>query len=269
MNDGKGADDLMEEQIKEKVKDVFGRNADKYRTSEIHAQGDDLALLVEWLEPQETWTVLDIATGGGHVTKALAPYVQTVFSTDLTAQMLENTANHLDSLFENISYVIADAEALPFLSHRFDAVVCRIAPHHFPNPEKFIQEAARVLKPNGKFVLIDNITPEDPKLAEFMNQTEKLRDDSHARCLSKAEWRGLLRSSGLAESKSLDRKKTFQYPTWVARTTESEEQVERVKQHLLSADEETASYFSLKVQNGDIQSFVIDEWMVMCTKKEN
>lgn len=258
----------VEESIKEKVKDVFGKNADKYRTSELHAMGDDLALLVDWLEPKSTWTVLDIATGGGHVTKALAPHVQTIFSTDLTEQMLENTASHLDALFKNILYVIADAEALPFLSNRFDAVVCRIAPHHFPHPEKFIQEAARVLKPNGKFVLIDNIAPEDEKLAEFMNKTEKLRDDSHSRCLNKTEWSELLKKHGLAEAKSLDRKKTFQYPAWVTRTTESEEQIERVKQHLLSADQETVNYFSLQTQGDDIRSFVIDEWMVMCTKKE-
>jgi len=267
MNDWEGGNGLMEESVKEKVKNIFGKNADKYRTSELHAKGDDLALLADWLEPKEAWTALDIATGGGHVTKALAPHVKTVFSTDLTEQMLENTAHHLDPLFENVFYVIADAEELPFLSNRFDAVVCRIAPHHFPHPEKFIQEAARVLKPNGKFVLIDNVAPENPQLARFMNKTEKLRDDSHCRCLSKAEWSELLHKHGLAITRSLDRKKTFQYPGWVARTTENEEQAERVKQHLLSADQQTANYFSLKVHEGNIQSFVIDEWMVMCTKK--
>lgn len=264
----KGEGRLRDESVKEKVKDVFGKNADKYRTSEIHAKGDDLQLLVEWLEPQKTWTVLDIATGGGHVSKALAPHVKSVFSTDLTEKMLENTASHLDPVFENISYVIADAEELPFLSNRFDAAVCRIAPHHFPDPGKFIKEAARILKPGGKFVLIDNVAPEAPELAEFMNKTEKLRDESHARCLSKTEWSALLSKYKLTETKSLDRKKTFQYPTWVTRTAESEEQIERVARHLLSADQETANYFSLTVQGDAIQSFVIDEWMVMCIKEE-
>lgn len=258
----------MDKPAKEKVKEVFGRNAEKYRTSELHAKGDDLPLLVEWLEPGGAWSVLDIATGGGHVSKVLAPHVKNVFSTDLTEQMLENTASHLDAFFGNIFYMIADAEALPFLSNRFDAVVCRIAPHHFPHPEKFIEEAARVLKPNGKFVLIDNVAPENPELAQFMNQTEKLRDDSHARCLSKSQWSELLRQHGLVQTKSLDRKKTFQYPSWVARTTESEEQRDRVKRHLLSADQETAGYFSLIIQGDAVQSFTIDEWMVMCTKEK-
>lgn len=256
----------MEENVKEKVKEVFGRNADKYVNSAIHAKGDDLPMLVEWLQPEKTWLVLDIATGGGHVSKALAPHAGTVISTDLTAEMLENTANHLKPDYENILYVIADAESLPFLADTFDAAVCRIAPHHFPHPAAFIAEAARVLKPGGKFVLIDNVAPEDPALGIFMNRTEKLRDDSHARCLSKSEWRALLAANGLSETKALDRKKTFQFASWVARTAESEEQEERVKKHLLGADEDTARYFQLKAQGGNIESFVIDEWMALYEK---
>ncbi|QBP42718.1 class I SAM-dependent methyltransferase [Paenisporosarcina antarctica] len=256
----------MEDSTKERVKSVFGKNADKYLKSESHAKGNDLPLLKDWLEPENTWSVLDIATGGGHVTKALAPFVGTVFSTDLTEEMLENTAKHLNAIFDNIIFVIADAESLPFLKDTFDVVVCRIAPHHFPNPEKFIEEASRVLKSNGKFILIDNIAPADSKLGEFMNKTEKLRDDSHVRCLSKDEWNHLLQVNNLVVKKSLDRKKTFAYPEWVARTTENEEQVNRVKQHLLQADKETAHYFAITKQGDDIESFMIDEWMVMCEK---
>jgi ubiquinone/menaquinone biosynthesis C-methylase UbiE len=256
----------MEDSVKDKVKSVFGKNADKYVTSEIHAKGDDLPLLAEWLQPEKTWTVLDIATGGGHVSKALSPHVGTVVSTDLTEAMLENTAKHLRADFGNILYVVADAESLPFLADSFEAVVCRIAPHHFPHPEKFIKETARVLKPGGKFILIDNVAPENSELAVFMNTTEKLRDDSHARCLSKGEWRHLLAENALMEIQSLDRRKTFQYPTWVRRTAESEEQIEQVEQHLLGADAAAMDYFQISIQNGKVQNFVIDEWMAMYQK---
>ena len=146
----------MKKTPKQKVEEVFGKNADKYVTSNSHAKGDDLPLLVDWLKPEKTWKVLDIATGGGHVTKTLAPHVATVFSTDLTRAMLENTAKHLRHNFDNIEYVVADAEALPFLTETFDAAVCRIAPHHFPQPDRFISEVAKVLKTGGKFILIDN-----------------------------------------------------------------------------------------------------------------
>lgn len=256
----------MEDNLKEKVKSVFGKNADKYVTSAIHAKGDDLPLLAEWLQLEEKSIALDIATGGGHVSRALAPHAGIVVSTDLTEAMLENTAKHLKEDFGNILYVIADAESLPFLPESFDAAVCRIAPHHFPHPEKFIRETARVLKPGGKFILIDNVAPEENELALFMNATEKLRDASHARCLSKNEWRQLLQENNLKEIQSLDRKKTFQYPSWVRRTAESEEQIRQVEKHLLGADAAVQEYFQIDVENGEVRTFVIDEWMVMAQK---
>ena len=257
----------MEKSAKDRVKDVFGKNAEAYVDSAIHAKGDDLPLLADWLKPAKSSVALDIATGGGHVSKALAPYAGTVFSTDLTEEMLENTARHLKDSFSNIFFVIADAEQLPFLGGTFDIAVCRIAPHHFPDPARFISEAARVLKPGGKFMLIDNVAPDDPKLGRFMNKTEKLRDDSHVRCLSKNEWKELFQAHGLAEVKSLDRTKTFDYPNWVKRTAGSEEQIGRVTRHLLTADEQAKEYFEITVENDAILKLTIDEWMAMCEKR--
>lgn len=257
---------MDDEKIKQKVKDVFGKNAEKYVTSESHAKGQDLPLLVEWLQPQPSWIVLDIATGGGHVAKALSPYVATVYASDLTEKMLENTASHLNKECKNIFYIIADAENLPFLEGTFDAVTCRIAPHHFPNPRHFIEEVERVLKPGGKFLLIDNVAPEEEKLDNFMNKVEKLRDESHVSCLTISEWRGLFSAAGMHEVQSQNRKKTFQFPTWVATTATSQQQMEAVEQYIIKASEEIKSYFSVMINDHHVQSHQIDEWMVLCRK---
>ncbi|WP_026582297.1 class I SAM-dependent methyltransferase [Bacillus sp. J33] len=257
---------MGQEDIKKKVRDTFGKNAEKYVQSKIHADAAELNQLVQWLNPQEDWVVLDIATGGGHVAKSLSPYVSHVFAADLTKDMLANTARHLES-FKNIWYVVADAEALPFLDGSFHAVACRIAPHHFPHPEKFIQEAGRVLKSGGHFLLIDNIAPEGEELAEFMNTFEKLRDDSHNKCLSIKEWRSLFARSGLQETNAKSRKKAYEFPTWVRRTTENEEQIKSVKNFILQADQPVRDYFEVKLKDGSVQSLKVDEWMALCIKQ--
>ena len=51
--------------------DIWNERAEAYRTSQTHASGDDLDLVVEWCEPAEGVTVLDVATGGGHVARRL------------------------------------------------------------------------------------------------------------------------------------------------------------------------------------------------------
>ncbi len=257
----------QEDQVKQAVQQQFGRNADKYVKSESHAKGDDLPLLVEWLQPQPTWMVLDIATGGGHVARVLSPHCRQVVATDLTRPMLEAAAEaNREAGIEKILYVTADAEALPFLSNTFDAVTCRIAAHHFPNPEAFVREVSRVLRPGGQFLFIDNVAPEEAEWGSFMNRVEKLRDSSHVRCLSVSEWQQVLAENGLVETKARLRKKGFAFPTWVRRTAESEEQVQLVENTLLSADEETARYFSIQIEQNKVLSHQIDEWMVLCRK---
>ncbi|MDR6880002.1 class I SAM-dependent methyltransferase [Bacillus sp. 3255] len=207
-----------EKSIKQHVQEQFGKHADKYVTSDIHAKGDDLELLVNWLAPENTWHVLDIATGGGHVAKQLSGHVHHVIATDLTRPMLVAAANHLkQSQCDNVTYVVADAEQLPFLDHSFDAVTCRIAAHHFPHPHLFLQEAARALKPGGKFVLIDNVAPADAALGHFMNTFEAMRDTSHVRCLSVAEWQSLAEQAGLLVEKYVMNRKEYKFPTWVMR----------------------------------------------------
>lgn len=254
--------------IKEEVKQQFGANAEKYVFSQTHATGDDLSLLVPWLTPSPDWVVLDVATGGGHATKKIADQVGQVFATDLTRPMLEAARKHLDAHCRNVFYVVADAEALPFLGGTFDAAVCRIAAHHFPDPQAFVQEVARVLKPGGKFVLIDNIAPEEEKLDRFVNTLEKLRDTSHVRSYSRSEWLAWMERAGLSENQSRIRKKTFPYATWVRRTAESEEQVTEVTAHILGGDKEIHEYFSVVTEGGEVVSIQVDEWMAMFVKAE-
>ena len=57
-----------------------------------------------------------------------------------------------------------------------------------PAPERFAAEAARVLRAGGRFWPTDNAAPPDGGLAAFINEREKLRDPSHARCPAPDEW---------------------------------------------------------------------------------
>ena len=255
-----------DEDRKELVRSQFTRAAADYVTSDLHARGTDLDLLVEWLEPRPEWTVLDVATGGGHVAKRISSEVGHVIAADLTPGMLEQARAHIQAAHPNVLFVIADAEQLPFLDASFDAVTCRIAAHHFPHPDQFLREATRVLKPGGLLLLIDNIVPHKPEIDHFINEMEQLRDESHVRCCHVDEWEGWMNEAGLSIVRSRVRKKAYDYPVWVRRTTRSEEEAARVTEFILQANPELQAYVGLQLNDGEITSLHIDEWMVMAKR---
>lgn len=181
---------------KQMIRQQFGPNASQYATSPVHAKGASLDRLVTLLEPKDHWNALDIATGGGHMAFALAPKVKAVLSTDLLEEMLDVArSGAAERDLSNVAFQIADAEKLPFDDNQFDAVTCRIAPHHFANPGLFVSEVARVLKPGGLFGLVDNMVNDEA--SEFVNGWEAKRDPSHVRALSVEEWVELIVGAGM------------------------------------------------------------------------
>ena len=207
----------MSSSEKELVRRQYARTADAYVQSETHAAGDDLSRLVDIVAPVASDEALDIATGGGHVAAALAPRVQRVVASDLTVEMLDAAARFFASKhLTNIDLAEADAEALPFADETFDIVTCRIAPHHFPHPERFVSEAARVLGAGGRFGLLDTTVPAGA-VGEWHNAFDKARDPSHVRSLTVDEWTGLLQAAGL-EIRAIEHyPKRHEFASWTAR----------------------------------------------------
>ena len=65
--------------------------------------------------------------------------------------------------------IIADAEHLPFEDATFDAVTCAFGVRNFVHLEKGLGEMLRVLKPDGRMVILELTTPDSPFLCFFYN----------------------------------------------------------------------------------------------------
>ena len=184
------------EELHARVQSQFGSNAQSYVHSTVHSTGEDLELLFRLAQPTAEMCVLDVATGGGHTALRFASAVKEVVATDLTQAMLIAAQNHILPQATNVRFELADAEQLPFNDGSFDLVTCRIAAHHFHDIFRFVQESARVLKLGGKLIVQDQVVPDDPLDAEYLNAFEMLRDPSHVRILSQIEWRNNFLDAG-------------------------------------------------------------------------
>lgn len=187
--------------IKQRTQAQFGATAANYVSSGTFSKGEDLRRLLEIVQSQSDWRVLDIATGGGHTAGLFAPYVQQVIATDLTEPMLIAARTHLqNTLGDNggkLDYARTDAEHLPFPNDSFDLVTCRLAAHHFPNVPGFMAECARVVRPGGMVAIVDMLSPSDEKVAKYINAIDVLRDPSHVWAYSLAEWKRFFAGAGL------------------------------------------------------------------------
>ena len=255
------------EAIKERVRAAFGGAAESYVTSERHRSGDDLAVLVEWAQPAPSDRALDISTGGGHTALAIAPHVHNVAVTDLTPRMLATARTFLTAQgVNNATYIIADAERLPFLDASFDLVTVRIAPHHYADTPQSAREMARVLTPGGRLLFIDNIAPEDADLDAIMNDWERRRDPSHVRAYTETEWRAMLAEAGLSVTRAETRRKAYPFAGWVERMSMPDNERPALESAMLSAPSHVRDYFAIQEQDGHVVSWTGDYLILRAEK---
>jgi len=178
------------------MSDVWSDRAELYRQSAIHSAGDDLDLVVEWCEPGDGVTVLDVATGGGHVARRLREAGCSVVSVDPASGMQAD--------------VLSPAEHLPFADDSFDAVASRLGAHHFADVLGALKEMARVAR--SRLVICDNTF-----VSETSEVADRLRDPSHVRNYGVAEWESFFELAGLeiADQRHLER--PLEIEPWLAR----------------------------------------------------
>lgn len=262
-------DTMSDDAQRDLVRGQFGATAAAYVSSYVHAGGPDLQQLVEWAEGGPDKSLLDIATGGGHTALALSRLYGSVIASDITQPMLEAAEEFTRTQgATNITFQIGDAEALPFDAGTFDAVSCRIAPHHFPRPDRFVNEAARVLRSGGIFLLEDSIVPEDATLAECLNNVERARDPSHGRSLTQREWIGLIEDAGfLIEEHIIDRKRR-DLTDWFTRARTPADRRAEVERLFLSMGPAGREAFVLKfAPDGSIEAYSDEKLLVKARKR--
>ena len=191
--------------------ELWDERADAYRRSKTHAEGEDLDLVVEWCAPGAGRKVLDVATGGGHVARRLREEGCEVVTTDSSPGMKPD--------------VVSRAEDLPFADGSFDCVVSRIAPHHFTDVRRGVDEMARVS--NDVVVIEDTLYSSDRQ-----EQAEKLRDPTHVRNYTVDEWVEFLTAAGLEVEQRELFEKVHPLEDWLARTGCEGEEAEHVKKLL-------------------------------------
>ncbi|MBN8560549.1 MAG: class I SAM-dependent methyltransferase [Leptolyngbya sp. UWPOB_LEPTO1] len=154
-----------------------------------------LNFLKAWAELAPTDKVLDVACGTGEFEQLILTEhsEQKMVGVDISEKMLAIAQQKLQA-YPNVTLSLASAEHLPFADQSFDVIVSASAFHYFENPAIALAEMKRVLKPNGKIMILDWC--KDYLLCRICDLILKVTDPAHQQCYTQAELHGFLKASG-------------------------------------------------------------------------
>jgi demethylmenaquinone methyltransferase / 2-methoxy-6-polyprenyl-1,4-benzoquinol methylase len=151
---------------KQQVEEMFDNISPKYDfLNHFLSMGIDIQWrkkVVKLVQEHQPKTILDIATGTGDLAIAMSRLkVDKIVGLDLSNGMLEVGRKKIQEakLDQLIEMVQGDSENLPFEDNSFDVITVSFGVRNFENLEKGLSEINRVLKPNGKFIVLEFSQP--------------------------------------------------------------------------------------------------------------
>lgn len=168
-----GFESVSWDEKERKVAEVFHSVAESYDLMNdlmslgIHRLWKRFTIALSHLRPGQR--VLDLAGGSGDLTRLLHKRVGSqgqVVLADINASMLQVGRDRLlnQGLFENLHWVQADAESLPFEEGYFHAITMSFGLRNVRDKEAALRSMYRTLKPGGKLMVLEFSTPKGSAL---------------------------------------------------------------------------------------------------------
>jgi SAM-dependent methyltransferase len=178
------------------ARERFARTAERIGALQDERAGALAEHVRRFVAPTGDERAVDVGAGAGALAFALAPLVREVVAVDVVPELLDQ-ARARGAAHPNVSFVEADATRLPFEQASFDLAATLRTLHHVPRPELVVAELARVTRPGGHVLIVDQLAPVDPLAALDLDRFERARDASHTRLLPDVDVRGLADANGL------------------------------------------------------------------------
>ena len=131
---------------------------------ELFGRRADIALLGLL---DERWKVADLGCGTGGIAQSLAPFVEKVIAVDESNAMLAAARKRLHGV-DNVDIRNGRLEALPLADEEVDVALLFLVLHYVADPAGVVAEAARVLKPGGRLLVLDMMPHDRQDLKQSM-----------------------------------------------------------------------------------------------------
>lgn len=145
--------------------------------------------LVDVIVPRAGMRILDVATGTGMIAFALASRGAEVVGLDQSEAMLERARARLErspALAPRITFLVGEAEALPFADGEFDALSFSYLLRYVDDRAATMRELSRVVRPGGRIAMLEFGVPGDPVMRALWRAHTRLGLPLLGRAVSRA-----------------------------------------------------------------------------------
>jgi ArsR family transcriptional regulator len=138
----------------------------------------------------------DLGCGTGRVSEWLGLFAERVIAVDASREMLEAAGEHLTG-HRHIEVRYGTLEKLPIDDGELDLALIMLVLHHLPEPKRALVEAARVLKPGGRLLIMDMLPHEREEYRQTMGHVwlgftpKQMTPWLHAAGFKEIRWRPL------------------------------------------------------------------------------
>lgn len=232
----------------------YQNKSEAYLNSQVHAQGIEFEKMQNLIQQHQFKRVLDLGCGGGHVTYQIAAFTEQVIAYDITPEMVNLvTTQSQQKGFDHVIGQVGAAEQLDFPVEHFDCVISRYSAHHWQSITQAIDEIYRVLRADGKVILFDIIGNSNPILDTFIQTIETIRDPSHVRNYSLAEWVKIAEQAGFKIETIEKQSLQLNFQSWVERMQTPVEGIHTIRYLQSKAADQVQQYYQIQ-QDGTFTS---------------
>lgn len=158
----------------EAAQSFFARLAPRWdELRSLHVSEDDVeAAILEAVGPAPIRNLLDLGTGTGRILQLLAPHAERAVGLDASHAMLSVARASLSREgLHRVELRQGDLHAPPFPRGGFDLVVMHQVLHYLDDPSRALEQAARLLSPGGRLLVVDFA----PHELEFLREKQAHR----------------------------------------------------------------------------------------------
>lgn len=166
--------DAVRRQRMESAQAYFASSAAEWdRIRALHIPEDQVeGAVLELVGRAPVPSYLDLGTGTGRILELVSPLASRAVGIDLNTEMLALARARVErASLNHVQVRRGDLFQLPYADHSFDLITVHQVLHYLQDPSDAVTEAARVLKPGGKLVIVDFA----PHMLEFLRDEHQHR----------------------------------------------------------------------------------------------